>query len=251
MNATVAPFVRELRLGDEGPDVYAVKRALIKAGDGEGIVLSTVLGAAADADIRLFQKQHGLTADGVYGPATHKALAPYFDAYGISLLEKELAAMYRSPYRDVVGLFFDGYDQGVDFAGHGYVYAAGPAVVKVSTTHSGWPGGGAVSYTLTSGIAKGKAVYFTENITPLVYVGQTVTARTAIAVLHASFPHCESGWAEDGTAIPLSQPLTHGPTHYGVNFGDFLISIGEHRCPHQSAGGGPQLPSGWPRWLLV
>ena len=87
-----APFVREIVKGTTGPDVLAVKRALKKAGFGKGIALSNVMGATAILDLKAFQKHVGLTPDGVYGPATHAKLEKFFDAYGISLLEKEADA---------------------------------------------------------------------------------------------------------------------------------------------------------------
>lgn len=89
------PFVRNLKLRDEGPDVVAVKRALVRWNHGvrAGIVINPTLGVAADNQIKAFQKRAGLHVDGVYGPATHAALAPYFDSYGGWLLGKEAAAL--------------------------------------------------------------------------------------------------------------------------------------------------------------
>jgi Putative peptidoglycan binding domain len=36
-------------------------------------------------NLKRFQKAHGLRADGVYGPATHAALMPYYDKWGRNL----------------------------------------------------------------------------------------------------------------------------------------------------------------------
>lgn len=84
------PFVRVLHQGDHGPDVVAVKRALIKWGAApQGITLNPLLGARAESVLRRFQQREKLHVDGVYGPATHKELSPYFDEYGASLLVKE------------------------------------------------------------------------------------------------------------------------------------------------------------------
>lgn len=87
------PFVRTLPRGSIGPDVLAVKRALVKAGHGNGIALTMFMGAQAVENLKAFQKAEGLPVDGVYGSATHAKLAPFFDAYGISLLEQELVAL--------------------------------------------------------------------------------------------------------------------------------------------------------------
>jgi hypothetical protein len=82
-----APFRRPLRLGAIGLDVVAVKRALKKAGFGKGITISPRFGAIAVSDLKRFQHASSLKADGVYGAATHKKLAPKFDARGIWLLQ--------------------------------------------------------------------------------------------------------------------------------------------------------------------
>jgi len=59
------------------------------------------MGATAVRDLRSFQTMCNVTVDGVYGPATHKYLAPYFDADGIRLLKKEQAALEQSSKRDL------------------------------------------------------------------------------------------------------------------------------------------------------
>jgi peptidoglycan hydrolase-like protein with peptidoglycan-binding domain len=82
------PFVRMVRLGSIGTDVLAIKRALIKSGYGAGIALSPKFGAAVVKDLRRFQQNHRLHVDGVYGEKTHEKLAPYFDRYGIWLLQR-------------------------------------------------------------------------------------------------------------------------------------------------------------------
>lgn len=101
-------LIRELRRGDRGPDVLAVKRAIKKAGLRRGIVINATFGTALEKQIKVLQRRKGLTVDGHYGPKTHKALLRYFDRYGKLLLsrapkktgadltfEKLLAAMRR------------------------------------------------------------------------------------------------------------------------------------------------------------
>lgn len=250
------PFLRDIQIDTVGSDVTALKRALIRwnATASKGVVVNNSMGADADAALKAFQTAEKLTADGVMGPTTYAKLCDLslFDAYSESLLEAEqdvLEGSYKNPFRAIGNLGFDGYDQGVDFFGNGQVYAAGPGKVTVATQSAGWPGGGAVAYTLTSGKAAGKSIYFAENITVHVKVGDVVSASTIIATLLPGFPHCETGWSEPGTDNPLAQPITSNPTAYGVNFGRFLISLGEKTCPLETGGGDEPLPAGWPAWV--
>lgn len=254
------PFLRDIQFGTVGPDVLALKRALIRWNKfvNPGLNTSTqeagyTMGAQAVSLLKRFQGANGLASDGVMGSATYTKLTnqTLFDAYGVSLLEAEqdnLEVIYRNPFRGIVNLGFDGYDQGADWFGSGVVYAIGPGTVHDATTTSGWPGGGAVAYTFTGGPADGKTVYFAENITPQVRVGQAVTASTVIAILHADFPHCETGWAEPGTATPMSQPVSSEPSYFGVNFGAFLRSVGVSQAPVGAGQSGTPLPVGWPTW---
>jgi cell wall-associated NlpC family hydrolase len=86
------PFGRELRLGNAGPDVKAVKRALARAGFGPKKLagLTQTFGSYAVTNLRHFQTANKLDVDGVYGSATHKKLAPHFDA---------LAAQWYANYK--------------------------------------------------------------------------------------------------------------------------------------------------------
>lgn len=79
----IIPLPRTLKRGDKGKDVLMVKRALSEAKYRPwGFGFSTGFGSRLEKDIKNFQKDHNLKVDGVYGLATHKLLAPYFDAYG-------------------------------------------------------------------------------------------------------------------------------------------------------------------------
>jgi hypothetical protein len=72
-------FGRYLKLGSKGSDVSGVKRALINAGY-KNIKQSNTFGEYAVAALSKFQKDYILDSDGVYGPATHAKLLPFFDA---------------------------------------------------------------------------------------------------------------------------------------------------------------------------
>lgn len=86
---TYLPFKREVKLGTIGKDVLAIKRALSSAGFGVWGGWGSqprLFGPYARRNLINFQKKHGLKADGIYGLATHRKLAPYFDSYGRWLL---------------------------------------------------------------------------------------------------------------------------------------------------------------------
>jgi hypothetical protein len=121
-------------------------------------------------------------------------------------------------------------DEGVDYSGNGPVYAIGTGVV-LSLNDNGWPGTGDVTYQLTNGSAQGLDVYFAECIQPTVQVGQSVNANTQIGVMSTSCgTGIETGWSAGDGLIPdaAAHSCYDGadPTTYGVNFSDFLVSLG-------------------------
>lgn len=107
-----APFVRDFGPGAVGPDVLAVKRALVKAGFGKGILLTETFGVYAQAELAVFKKRHGLLDDPVYTPQAQQALERFFDAHDVALLNEEKGALEREAFCKVaaatvahVGLF--------------------------------------------------------------------------------------------------------------------------------------------------
>ena len=81
------PFRQLIRPGDEGRDVKAVKRAMVKmriARTG-AMRLNGHAGDAFVACIRQVERSHGIKSDGIYGKQTHAIVAPHFDAYGSRL----------------------------------------------------------------------------------------------------------------------------------------------------------------------
>ncbi len=77
-------FKQLIRPGQRGKDVRAVKRAMLDMGiKGSGALGKTNrAGPQFVKVLKRVQNQHGLPADGIYGKATHKFIAPHFDAYG-------------------------------------------------------------------------------------------------------------------------------------------------------------------------
>lgn len=74
-----------LKFRSTGDPVYAVKRALKKAGFARGLLPNKVYGAKTVLNVRRFQGAHGLRVDGEVGRLTLGALSPFFDDYGYFL----------------------------------------------------------------------------------------------------------------------------------------------------------------------
>jgi len=146
---------------------------------------------------------------------------------------------------------------GVDFAGSGPLYALGDAVITSATgDDAGWPGGGWITYRLTSGPAKGLSVYLAEDVTPEVHVGEKVTAHTVIATMFDGGAGIESGWAQASGGSAESQVAAAGaisgdgpfPTMVGLNFEELLQSLGVPAANNRDDTPYGLLPAGYPTW---
>src|SRR5262245_48796452 len=86
----VVPFVRELKKGMSGKEVRAMKLALWHAGHRRVSRGTNHFGATTRTALMNFQRRKGLTADGVYGRATHAKLAAHYsqDAIYLAMLAK-------------------------------------------------------------------------------------------------------------------------------------------------------------------
>ena len=165
------------------------------------------------------------------------------------------ASVYRNPLRSVSGLIPERVDMGVDFGGAGPVYALGNGVITSATAdNTGWPGGGWITYRLTSGPASGLMVYLAEDVTPTVQAGQTVTAATVIANMFNGSAGIETGWAmSDGSSAESQLPEAGGisgggpfPTMVGLNFEALLRTLGAPAAPNATESGNGILPSNYP-----
>jgi hypothetical protein len=165
------------------------------------------------------------------------------------------APIYRNPLRDISGLIPERVDMGCDFGGSGPIYALGNAVITNATAdNSGWPGGGWITYQLTSGPATGLQVYVAEDVTPAVQVGQKVTSSTVVANMFIGSAGIETGWAmPDGLSAESQLPAAGGvsgggpfPTEVGLNFDTLLQTLGVPAGPNYSESGYGTLPSNYP-----
>ena len=144
---------------------------------------------------------------------------------------------------------------GVDFAGAGPVYALGDAVItNAQSDDAGWPGGGWITYQMTSGPAAGLSVFLAEDVRPTVQVGDKVTSSTVIANMSDSGDGIEFGWAQPGGVSAESQLAQAGgisgggpfPTIVGLNFDDLLIALGAPAAYNHGVTPHGLLPAGYP-----
>jgi murein DD-endopeptidase MepM/ murein hydrolase activator NlpD len=151
------------------------------------------------------------------------------------------APVYLNPLRAITGLIPQRVDMGVDFAGSGPVYALGDGVItNAEADNAGWPGGGWITYQLSSGPAAGLVVYVAEDVQPTVQVGQQVTSSTVIAQMYNSGDGIETGWATPDSSTAESQlPVAGGvggdgpfPTEVGLSFDALLVALGVPAAPN-------------------
>lgn len=129
------------------------------------------------------------------------------------------------------GLRGERVDMGVDYGGHGSLYAMGSGTIT-SIRNSGWPGGAFIGLHLDSG----QYMYYAEDIIPHVSVGQRVQAGELIGTATGGSSGIEVGWAAppgtgetmaaaQGQAAKGSDPGAH-PTAYGVSMSNLIHSLG-------------------------
>lgn len=125
-------------------------------------------------------------------------------------------------------------DMGVDYTGHGSLYAMGGGTI-VNVHNAGWPGGTFIGLKLDSG----QFMYYAENIIPHVSIGQRVQAGDIVGTAVGTYPFVEVGWAAPpGTGQTMaaqagqsSRGQAQGdpgkyPTGYGVAMSNLIKSLG-------------------------
>ncbi len=152
-----------------------------------------------------------------------------------------LLPVYLNPLRAISDLVPQRVDMGVDFAGSGPIYALGNGVItNAEGDNAGWPGGGWITYQLTSGPATGLVVYVAEDVTPTVQVGRQVTSSTVVAQMYNGGDGIETGWATPDSSTAESQLAVAGgvdgdgpfPTEVGLSFDALLVALGVPAAPN-------------------
>ena len=105
---------------------------------------------------------------------------------------------------------------GVDCGGAGPVYALGNGKIT-SVYNSGWPGGGFIGLQLSDG--SGRYVYYAEDISPAVQVGQTVHIGQVIGRVgstgRSTGPHLHYETRVNGEAVNPQKFLDAGDKLFG------------------------------------
>jgi murein DD-endopeptidase MepM/ murein hydrolase activator NlpD len=212
---------------------------------------------SGDAALALAQPVHPGQPVRSARPPSAQPAAPTAKAQRKSAAAKPAAPpVYRNPLRDLHGLLAERVDMGADFGGSGPIYAIGNGVVTNAIGDTpGWPGGGWITYRLTSGPAAGQQVYVAEDVRPAVQVGQHVTSNTVIAHMFVGGSGIETGWAmPDGSSaesqLPVAGSVSGGgpfPTRIGLNFDRMLIALGVPAgFGYPQSGGYGTMPAGYP-----
>jgi murein DD-endopeptidase MepM/ murein hydrolase activator NlpD len=124
------------------------------------------------------------------------------------------------------GLSPERVDMGVDYGGAGPLYALGNGTIT-NLYNSGWPGGTFLTIHLDSG----QYVYYAEDVSPLVQVGQKVSAGQHIANATGGNSGIEIGWAAPpGTGNTMAQvngqQASHGdPGAVATAFGELMSKL--------------------------
>lgn len=109
-------------------------------------------------------------------------------------------------------------DMGVDYTGSGNLFAIGSGTI-VNTKNSQWPGGTFIGLKLDQPINGQQFVYYAENITPKVKVGDRVNAGQVIGHANGTYPYIEIGFAAPpGTGT--TQAAASGQSALGQSEGD-------------------------------
>lgn len=123
------------------------------------------------------------------------------------------------------GLTLGRTDQGVDWSGSGPLYAVGSGTI-INLYNSGWPGGTFIVLKLDQAAGlPSQLVYYAEDITPSVQIGQHVNEGAVIGQATGGSSGIEIGWANPaaiGSALAASQFTGSNATQLGQDFKNWI-----------------------------
>lgn len=79
--------IKTLKYGDAGSPVQLLQVALARAGHSPGTP-DGIYGSATQNAVKSFQRAYDLSADGIAGEQTHRALTPFYTGYAIHTIER-------------------------------------------------------------------------------------------------------------------------------------------------------------------
>jgi biotin carboxyl carrier protein len=131
-------------------------------------------------------------------------------------------------------------DQGIDATGKTFLSPWAGTVVRANAKDSGWRGGGYIAVQSTDDPSK--VAYFAEGITPIVKLGQIVTAGQRIGLPVSNPYNGIVGNIEFGPANPSSpgQPLaqvSNNARQMVLDFYGWLESVGGPKATSTSNAG--------------
>jgi hypothetical protein len=192
---------RVMRQGDRGWDVAALQFLLGNRGYPPGSI-DGGFGPNTDSAVRRFQGASGLTADGLVGPATLRALRRGSSGTGTPIGPVRFLRPVRAPVTDGFGYRWGRMHTGIDFpaASGTPVGAAGRGVVKFA----GWNTGG-YGYLIVISHRLGYESWYAHLSRIVASPGQAVVGGTRIGYVgstgHSTGPHLHFEVRHNGTPI--------------------------------------------------
>lgn len=95
--------MRTLRLGSRGSDVMKIQALLRKIGYNPGKI-DGIFGRQTELAVISFQRNYGLTPDGIVGPNTYKTLDRIVIHYGFDIVDTNINYTYEIMEKDIQGL---------------------------------------------------------------------------------------------------------------------------------------------------
>lgn len=118
-------------------------------------------------------------------------------------------------------------DQGVDYSGSGPLYALGDGTI-VNLNNPGWPNNTFVVLKLNQAVNGQQYVYYAEDLTPSVSMGQQVKAGQQIGMANGGSSGIELGFANPnlGQAAAAGQFTGNNATTLGQDFLNLIKNAG-------------------------
>lgn len=183
-------FKQQIKPRDKGADVLAVRIAMRKMGHTKLSKHGRIAGPKWVSVLRSIQRHHKLTVDGVYGPKTHKIIAPHMTAWARWLYRR---TNLRKPPLPNWGAAAAAQKLLVYHTQGKYRDDSGRDLAQIQATAAGKPVYGALGYVHLNKQILNALIYLIEK-------GHTVGTFAICSDHHNDGPHGHSG----GHAVDIS-----------------------------------------------